>query len=96
VAWSNLTKDEFREKIMFEYMFELLEEGHDWFNVRRRGYAWFRENVIDVHNNHKSYDFKVSRDVRYPDNNRIMVMPIPEDELTTNPKMAATEQNPGY
>lgn len=94
--WDALTQADFRKKIMNEYLFELLEEGHDWFNVRRRGYDYFKANVIDVHNNHKSYDFTKQRDVRYPDNSRIMVMPIPDSEITSNPKVSAADQNSGY
>ncbi len=94
--WSGLTQDQFRTNIMFEYNFELLCEGHDFFNVRRRGYDYFKTNVIDVHNNHPMYDFSKSRDVMYPDNSRIIVMPIPEDELNANPNMSASDQNSGY
>jgi hypothetical protein len=94
--WSGMTKDEFRERIMMEYNFEMLNEGHDFFNVRRRGYDYFKKHVIEPHNNHPVYDFSKSRDVQYPDNPRIMVIPIPEDELNANPQMSASEQNPGY
>jgi hypothetical protein len=94
--WTGLNQSSFRDKIMNEYQFELLGEGHDWFNVRRRGYALFKMNVIDAHNNHKLYDFTKQRDVRYPDNERIMVMPIPEDEINANPKISASDQNSGY
>jgi len=95
-AWTGLSQADFRKKIMAEYQFELLGEGHDWFNVRRRGYDYFKVNVIDAHNNHKVYDFTKQRDIRYPDNKRIMVMPIPEDEITANPKVSAADQNDGY
>lgn len=94
--WSGMTKDEFRERIMMEYNFELLCEGHDFFNVRRRGYEYFKIHVIDAHNNHPVYDFSKALDVQYPDNARIMVMPIPEDELNANPLMSASDQNTGY
>jgi hypothetical protein len=94
--WDALAQVDFRKKIMSEYLFELLEEGHDWFNVRRRGYDYFKANVIDVHNTHKLYDFTKQRDVKYPDNPRIMVMPIPDDEITANPKVSAADQNSGY
>ena len=94
--WSGMTQEQFRERIMMEYNFELLCEGHDFFNVRRRGYEYFKAHVIEPHNNHPVYDFTKSRDVMYPDNARIMVMPIPEDELNANPKMSAADQNSGY
>ena len=39
-------QDSFRAAIMKEYQFELIGEGHDWFNNRRRGYNYFRDNII--------------------------------------------------
>ena len=91
-----MDQNEFRNEVMMEYMFELLCEGHDWFNVRRRGYPFFKEHVIDAHNNHPKYDFKKARDVEYPDNPRIMVMPIPGTEITANPNISSADQNAGY
>jgi hypothetical protein len=35
---------------MREYQFELLGEGHDWFNNRRRGYNYFLNTIIIPHN----------------------------------------------
>lgn len=96
VDWSGLTQDQFREKIMSEYQFELLGEGQDWFNVRRRGYDYFKSHVIDAHNNTAAYDFTKLRDVEYPDNARIMVFPIPATEITSNPNISASDQNQGY
>ena len=94
--WSGMTTEQFRERIMMEYNFELLNELHDFFNPRRRGYEWFKKYVIEAHNNHPGYDFSKARDILYPDNPRIMVMPIPEDELNANPNMTASDQNTGY
>lgn len=94
--WSGLTQAQFRHDIMFEYRFELLGEGHEWFNERRRGYEWFKTNVVDLHNSHPDYDFKKSRDVELPDNSRNMLMPIPLSEITANPNISVEDQNPGY
>jgi hypothetical protein len=94
--WSGVSQEEFREAIMAEYNFELLGEGHDWFNVRRRGYEYFKIHVIDAHNNTASYDFSKSRDVEYPDNDRIMLFPIPATEITANPNVSVADQNLGY
>jgi len=94
--WSGLSQDNFREAIMAEYNFELLGEGHDWFNVRRRGYEYFKMHVIDAHNNTTAYDFTKSRDVEYLDNERTMLFPIPATEITSNPNVSAADQNPGY
>ncbi|WP_321281754.1 RagB/SusD family nutrient uptake outer membrane protein [Marinifilum fragile] len=94
--WSGLSQEQFREAIMAEYNFELLGEGHDWFNARRRGYEYFKTHVIDAHNNTSAYDFSKLRDVEYPDNERTMVFPIPATEITSNPNVSASDQNAGY
>ena len=76
-------QDGFRAAIMKEYTFELLGEGHDAFNNRRRGYQWFKTNVIDKHNNYekwnKQLDLKLAED-----ENVVMLLPIPTTELNTN------------
>ncbi len=94
--WSGLDQESFRQAITKEYIFELQQEGQDFFNVRRRGYDFFKKFVIEAHNNHTVYDFSKVRDVEFPDNNRIMVLPIPETEINTNGKISITDQNPGY
>ena len=94
--WTGLTQQEFRQNITFEYLFELLGEGHDWFNVRRRGYEFFKEHVIDAHNNHPAYKFSNNLDPEYNVNERIMLLPIPNDEISSNLKLTAEDQNPGY
>ncbi len=94
--WTGMTQEEFRAAIMMEYRYELLGEGHEWFNDRRRGYEYFKTNVVDVHNNHSGYDFSVQRDIELPDNSRNMLMPVPQSEITANPNISAADQNPGY
>ena len=90
----------FREAIMYEYQFELYSEGDDFFRVRRRGYeTWLKPHVIEAHNNHPVYgDFSGKYDAPggYPDNSRIMLMPIPSTEITANNMISAADQNPGY
>ncbi|RXP44527.1 RagB/SusD family nutrient uptake outer membrane protein [Lutibacter sp. HS1-25] len=90
--WSGLSQEEFRSAIMKEYQFELLAEGQDWFNNRRRGYDYFKQNIIDPHNarNEKAFD------IVYPDNNKTMLMPIPGSEINANQQISAADQNPGY
>ncbi|UXX79832.1 RagB/SusD family nutrient uptake outer membrane protein [Reichenbachiella carrageenanivorans] len=76
-------KDSFREAIMNEYRFELVGEGHDWFNNRRRGYQYFYDHVIDAHNNGPKFDPVV--DVTLEDNEDIiMYLPLPAHEINTN------------
>ena len=94
--WSGLTQTQFRDSIMFEYRYELLGEGHEYFNDRRRGYEWFKTKVIDIHNNFPAYDFSQTYDVLLPDDPRNMLMPVPQAELVANPNINTEDQNPGY
>jgi len=91
--WSGLSQDDFREKIMKEYQFELLGEGHDWFNNHRRGFNWFKTHVIDNHNNYPGFK---PFDLTYPNDQRVMLEPIPSLEINTNENISAADQNPGY
>jgi len=76
-------QEAFREAIWIEYRCELLGEGHDWFNNRRRGYQWFKTHVIDVHNNWSK--FKENVDVTLDDNEEtVMHFPMPTSEINTN------------
>lgn len=93
--WTGMSQKDFRSAIMKEYQFELLGEGQEWFSTRRRGYSYFKTNVIDAHNNHPSYNFTISYDNKYPDNERIMLLPIPSSELSSNSSMSVSDQNPG-
>ena len=90
--WSGMDQDEFRAAIMKEYHFELLAEGQDWFTGHRRGYDFFKTNYIDVHNARKDKGF----DVVYPSDSKVMLLPIPSDEINTNQKISGADQNPGY
>lgn len=90
--WAGLGQDDFREAIMQEYRFELLGEGQDRFNNIRRGYEWFKTHSIDVHNARTEKGF----DITYPDNSKIMLMPIPSVEINTNQLVSVDDQNPGY
>lgn len=76
-------QDAFRDAIMKEYRFELLGEGQDWFNNRRRGYDFFRTNVIVPHNTAPT--FKASVDVTLLDNDEsVMLLPYPSSEINAN------------
>jgi hypothetical protein len=76
-------QDSFRDAIMREYRFELLGEGEDSHNNRRRGYTYFLNNIILPHNNdpNKSPQYDLTLLV---DEARIMKLPIPLGEVTTN------------
>ena len=76
-------KDSFRDAIMDEYRFELLGEGHDSYNNRRRGYTYFLENTINRHNNNPN--FKASVDVLLNDvESEVMFLDIPLLEINNN------------
>jgi hypothetical protein len=79
----NGDKEAFRKAIMLEYRFELLGEGQDYMTNRRRGYQFFKETVIDLHNNWSKflpkYDVTLSDDP-----NTCMHFPIPQSEVNTN------------
>lgn len=73
----------FRDAIMDEYRFELLGEGLDSYNNRRRGYAYFLENTINRHNNNPN--FKASVDVLLNDvESEVMYLNIPLIEINNN------------
>jgi hypothetical protein len=94
--WSGMSQSEFRDAITREYIFELQQEGKDFFHLRRRGWEFFRDFVILTHNTHPVYDFNNDRDLEYPDNERIMLLPIPDTEINTNTEINASDQNSGY
>ncbi len=76
-------QDSFRDAIMDEYRFELLGEGLDSYNNRRRGYAYFLENTINRHNNNPN--FKASVDVLLNDvESEVMQLNIPLIEINNN------------
>ncbi len=80
------TQDEFRHAIMREYQFELIGEGQDVIHTRRRGYTWFKETVIDFHNNNPLFDPNV--DVMHSDDESVVMhLPIPDAEVNTNQKI---------
>lgn len=77
------SQSDFRTAIMKEYTHELLGEGQDWFNNRRRGYAYFQSEVIQAHNNSAVFDPNV--DVTLLDNDEsVMSLPIPQTEIDNN------------
>lgn len=95
--WSGLTQDEFRKRILKERQYEMLGEGHEWFDTRRNGYDYLLNEVILLHNNFidsLSNEYPRLRDYIYPDDPKNMLLPIPFNEISRNPEI--NEQNPGY
>ena len=79
-------KEAFRDAIMDEYKFELLGEGEDFHNNRRRGFQYFLNNTIKRHNDligtaHYEEDFDL---ILSEDESQVMKLPIPMTEINTN------------
>ena len=93
----------FRDRIMKKYRYELLGELDEYFQVRRRGQAYFK-SILDAHNayaptilnvsNTNGFDYIVPTDPTTM--NKIMLLPIPLTEMAANNLIKQTDQNPGY
>ncbi len=92
--WKGMTQEEFRLRIMRERQYEMLSEGQEWFDSRRRGYEFFISEVIEPHNNHPDLD--TPREFIYPISVKNMLMPIPLAEISGNQSITPADQNPGY
>jgi len=76
---------EFRDAIMNEYRFELIGEGEDAHNNRRRGFGYFLNKTIMKHNNNSNPGFKPLVDILLnTDPTGTMTLPIPQSEINTN------------
>jgi starch-binding outer membrane protein, SusD/RagB family len=76
-------KDSFRDAIMNEYRFELLGEGEDAHNNRRRGYNYFLKNTIEKHNSNPIFKTNVDLILNTAES-QVMFLPIPLVEINTN------------
>ncbi|MBB6462376.1 RagB/SusD family nutrient uptake outer membrane protein [Flammeovirga kamogawensis] len=94
--WSGFSQDEFRMRIMREYQYELLGEGGEWFRNRRRGLDYFKNEVVNIHNERIKLDGNEGVDVHYDDAEKAMLQPIPLSEINTNLMITVDDQNPGY
>ena len=73
----------FRDAIMREYRYELIGEGEDSNNNRRRGFDYFLTNTINKHNNNPIFSPKVDL-LLSTDPMQVMQLPIPLSEINTN------------
>lgn len=92
--WDGMSQDEFRTRILKERQYELMGEGHSWFDTRRRGYQYFLEEVVERHNTHPTFDD--GKDYVYPVSVKNMLLPIPQTEISGNQLITQADQNPGY
>ena len=51
-------------------------------------------NILEAR--HPKYNFSNARDVEYIVTDKIMVLPIPNNEISSNLKLSPADQNPGY
>ena len=75
-----MSKDEAREAIFQERMYEFAFEGKRWFDMVRRGFAYFSAALAKD---------PTATDVQQTD----MLWPIPQPQIDLNPQLT---QNPGY
>jgi len=79
------SQEEFRDAIMKEYRFELIGEGEDAHNNRRRGFDYFLNKTILIHNTNLNPGFKPLVDILLStDPIGTMTLPIPQSEINTN------------
>ena len=79
-------QDTFRDAIMNEYRFEVLGEGEDAHNNRRRGFDYFLTHTINKHNNNPIFSPNVDIELS-TDPSQVMQLPIPLTEINTNDLM---------
>ena len=77
---TTLSKDQAREAIFQERQWELAFEGKRWFDMVRRGFAYFSAALAKD---------PTATDVQESD----MLWPIPQPQIDLNPQL---QQNPGY
>ena len=101
--WSGMTKQQFRQRIMYERLYELLGENTEYFDLRRRGSQYLLD-YWTAHNAHPTNCTNPSSS-KYKDDwfictpemaNRAMLLPFPTLEINSNNAITDADQNPGY
>ncbi|MDY7396805.1 RagB/SusD family nutrient uptake outer membrane protein [Aureibaculum sp. 2210JD6-5] len=77
-------KDTFRERIMKEREYELNGEGHEWFDMRRRGLGRFQEQIAHHNNAVEFYKSEGNRDFIFENIETEIKFPIPLAEISGN------------
>jgi hypothetical protein len=105
-----IVKEDLRNKIFLERLFELAGEPENFFDTRRRGVDYFKM-IVNISNNHnitKAFiDYAAAngnvtnfRDRLLPVTQELLqrnlLLPIPTDEINTNDGINESDQNPGY
>lgn len=87
------SKGKMAEDLYYERRFELLAEGEDWYEARRRGFAHMQQHIITPHNNFHTF---TNNDATLLDDPKCMYQPIPMEEINANQKISNDDQNLGY
>ena len=97
------TKEELVSAVMWERVFEMYGEGHEWFDTHRRGVNWFLKNIIKPFN--VSLQEKEQKEMRAwygetflfsenPDDVRKgLFNAFPQDEIIYNTALTTKDQN---
>jgi hypothetical protein len=78
------TQEDFRERIMKEREYELNGEGHEWFDMRRRGLERFQEQINHHNAAVDSYSSEGNRDFIFLNVETEVKFPIPLAEISGN------------
>lgn len=103
--WTSATVDD----IVWDKLFELCGEGHSYYEVRRLGATWFKENILEARNSFFEamgddgdsflQTYFGRSDFRYDfvdDMNKVraaLLCEFPKEELTANPAMNLNDKN---
>ncbi|MGB1393770.1 MAG: RagB/SusD family nutrient uptake outer membrane protein [Flavobacteriaceae bacterium] len=83
-AYAGASQTDFRHQIMKEYRYELIGEGEDAHNNRRRGFDYFLNNIITPHNTNPNLNFNSLDLTLSSDPAQVMYLPLPLTEINTN------------
>ena len=95
-------KEELRDAILQERVYELMGEMQEWFDVRRNGIDYFLNKVAIPHNDYMNTqsDAVKKQLAVYPTDHdgirKILLWPLPMDEINTNNAISTADQNFGY
>ncbi len=79
-----ITQEDFRERIMKEREYELNGEGHEWFDMRRRGLERFQEQINHHNAAVEEYKSEGNKDVLFENIETEIKLPIPLAEISGN------------
>ena len=77
------SKDDFRDAVMREYKYELIGEGEDAHNNRRRGFEYFKTHFILPHNSYSKFANNVDLTLSTTES-EVMILPFPQTEINFN------------